>query len=737
VQCVPKEIRVAIILEDVGKTLLDLSSDPVELVREKTLSLLARFLEEDGECGVASRLLTLLFPAFSSRVGTYPALEEAEELRLQWGKLLTVFLSRADCHAVLRMGRFFEDTCEVLKTLAADSYHSIKCEAVAGVGLLCAAVPERVHHGLGGLAGACVGCLGHQRGPVRGAALGALATLLPLGGDTLPSVLHDTVLPPLRIHLRFDRTPSVRRALASACAGWLGGGLPAYVLKSRNTEAILVHMLTGLCSDETEEVATCAYAALIDAAHKIATACGEGGGSIRNQGMDLEAAAEAAMPSAGHCEMSCVLAQRTADFLAGGGGGGGGGVSFGTPPNKSLEAFVETRREATEMDPIPKGLRFAPLLTRPPPPLLSLVSRTLHPAMTLALEELKDWTVKTRLCAAGSLKVLVALGEGGVVQLLEGLVAALCTGSRDEEGAIRIILGDVGKLMGALVPPAAQLGVLLPILGSGGGGGGGVGGSAEGVGEPPLGLPMKKSSGGGEHSSSSDRMNRLSTLVAVGGGSGAIAQSSPMASASALAVLSAALSSMSRDSIIPLLPHLSHTLSLPHLAESDPPALRNQLALCLAYLARALTHDDGSQSAAAVSLLRPFPLPLLRTLLHLEDTSSSPEVLSSASHSGALLARLAGYESETALLAAEIGPLLDVLTAGSENWSAKCTERRALDALLRRHRSSLCGPEGGEHGGGPSLYVTKVLATFAATLAPSRDPELRLHQLVLLDSWLS
>ena len=175
---------------------------------------------------VAPRLFSHLLPALSSRVGSTPALEEAEELRLQWAQLLSALLALPACAPTLRSGRAFEDVCECLKTLAGDSYHSIKCEALGGMVLLCTAVPDRVHLALGGLAGASVGCLGHQRGPVRAAALVALQTLLPLGGDTLPTVLHDTVLPAWRLHTRFDRTPSVRKALALACGHLLGGGAP-------------------------------------------------------------------------------------------------------------------------------------------------------------------------------------------------------------------------------------------------------------------------------------------------------------------------------------------------------------------------------------------------------------------------------------------------------------------------------------------------------------------------------
>jgi hypothetical protein len=106
-------VRASILLEDVGKTLLDLLGDSVESVRETTLALLTRFLGEDG-VEVAPRLFSHLLPALSLRVGSTPALEEAEELRLQWAQLLSALLALPACAPTLRTGRAFEDVCECL-----------------------------------------------------------------------------------------------------------------------------------------------------------------------------------------------------------------------------------------------------------------------------------------------------------------------------------------------------------------------------------------------------------------------------------------------------------------------------------------------------------------------------------------------------------------------------------------------------------------------------------------------
>jgi hypothetical protein len=62
--------------------------------------------------------------------------------------------------------------------------------------------------------------LGHQRGPVRVSALEALRAIVPLGAESLPATLADSVLPALRV-LRFDRSPPVRKVLATTAAHWL------------------------------------------------------------------------------------------------------------------------------------------------------------------------------------------------------------------------------------------------------------------------------------------------------------------------------------------------------------------------------------------------------------------------------------------------------------------------------------------------------------------------------------
>jgi hypothetical protein len=768
-QSPPAEVRCAILLEDVSRQLLELLCDPVESVREASLGFMQRFLERDG-AAVGSQLFLQLLPVFSARVGRSPAAEEAEELRLLWAQLLVGFLAlEGALRGALATGSAFGDVCEVLKVLCGDSFHSIKCEALGACVLLGRAVPERVHGALGGLAGACVGCLGHQRGPVRAAALLALQRLLPLGGESLPSVLCDTVLPALRLHVRYDRTPSVRKALAVALAHWLGGALPPFALRSQRAEATIFYLLAGLLADDTPEVAEAALEALEEAAARAGGAGGEGGGGggggegstgsgEEPQGggaipADLAAAAEAAAPDprqAGYAQ-AAALAERTAASAM----RDASPHALPPTPAPAPAPAPATASSAAALPPcrLPPALLPPPFKAHPSPPLRTLSARLLPAALTLALEEGRDWTVRCRLCGAGALRSLLVLGEAGAGVALEGCMEALCTGSRDEEAGVRRVLGDAGRILGACIEPSAQLAVLLPALRNAGDGGS--------VGS--------NSSGGGGCSGGSGG--------AAGGAAAPIpssaAISSPQQLAATLAVLATVVSTMSRDALLPLLPPLADTLALPHLGALEPPSLRTQLALALAYAVQTLAsppRPPSSSAAAAAATAAaaaatpsaaaaPIPSPpaapsvvpcnaalaipppaldaLLVALLYLQDGTAEREAEASALATGGALAACLGFPSATELYGSAAHRLLTpgVLLKGAEGWERSSVRRRAFDTLLRVHRRALGGARPLGRGACEAL-VGGALQALAGSLAPSRDPELRLVQLVLLDALL-
>jgi hypothetical protein len=128
----------------------------------------------------------------------------------------------------------------------------VKLEGALLAAALARVTPDRVHGALGALAAAAIGAAGHQRAPVRVLALSALDALVPLGGEALPVLLAESVIPALR-GVRFDRTPSVRRELGRLSARWLGA-LPPWALKARGAEAALTAIVLALCADESPDV---------------------------------------------------------------------------------------------------------------------------------------------------------------------------------------------------------------------------------------------------------------------------------------------------------------------------------------------------------------------------------------------------------------------------------------------------------------------------------------------------
>ena len=711
-------MRRAILLEDVGRQLAELLSDPVESVREAALALAARLLAEDG-AAAAPGLLLLLLPVLTARVASAPPAEEAEELRLQWAQLLGALLAlREPARSALAAGSAFEDVCEALRALAGDAFHSIKCEALAAVVRLGEAAPGRVAGVLGALAGACVGCLGHQRGPVRAAALAALQATLPLGGESLPAVLADAVLPALRAHARFDRTPSVRRALAGALGHWLGGALPLHALRAQRAEPALLYLLAGLLADETPEVAEAALAALEGAAAARSNSSSSSGGSGSSSSdaaplsSDLAAAAAAAAPDAlqpGYSD-AAALAERTAGALSGGGAAGAGDAlaPAGALPPPAL----------------PAALLPAPFAAHPSAPLRALAARLLPAALATALAELKDWTTKTRTFAAGALRSLLVLGEGGALVALEGCIEALCAGSRDEEAGVRTLLGEVGRLMGAVIHPSAQLGVLLPALRAAAEGGGGGGGGSGGVRAAAAVAAAASPPPQGAHASAPDAEPSAPAI------------SSPSHLAATLAVLATLLSTVARPHLLPLLTPLAETLAMPHLAALEPPALRTHLAMALAYTVECLT-SAGASSDASSELSQPALDALLLTVLHLSDGSAGAEATAAAARAGARLAAFVGLAPPTLshLMGSAAARLLPRVAAQCARWERGSVPRRAFDTLLRVHRGALAGGAPLAAGACGAL-VGGALEALAASLAPSRDAELRLVQLVLLDAFV-
>lgn len=727
-QAPPPAVRTDILLQDINKHVLQLLGDSVEMNREATVGFIARFVEAD-EAG-CPRLLAFLVPALASRIGKTPFPEDAEEIRLQLAQMLNGFLVKPSCFATIR--QCFTAIADILRCLASDAFHSVKVEAASAASHLASATPDRIHLALQPLVTALVANLGHQRGPVRLASLSALHRILPLGGESLSRVMNEVALPALRA-LRFDRTPSVRRQLAVTTSQLLQS-LPSDVLSS--TEHHLVALQLTLMADETMEVGEQALASYEAAAAVRRQQLEAGSAESQPRGQpsdgsalsaDLAVAAAAAAPDAsiaGYDEAAAVAQQMA--------------VGLGHVPADAATAvpLIGSANAAAGAGPssssgLPRASLPQPFKKRPSVDAIWTSQRLLPSLTKLLLDGLQDWTVPVRHAAAGALRSLLVLVEDAVTAQLGPIIAALCTGSRDEDAEVRKVLGEVGRLVGAFAPPQAQLAVLLPQL-------------------------------RGEVSGLNNSQHY----------------------ASALAVLGAAVSSMSQASLAPHLPALASTLALPSLADDEPAALKQQLAGAVAFTVRIGLVEDGKDAggggdvAAAgapgdvesdgertpaepsssdapvldrsavqwpvgatppLTASRSHLIPdaaldnLLRALLHLQDVNTSVEVAATAADTAKQLASALRYASVHHMYAARMSSLLPGITLGAgSTWSKGSHGRRVFDTLLRVSRPALCGRTIDE----ARSNVESIVHVFVETLSPSREPELRVAQLALLDAFI-
>jgi len=658
-------VRSALIFGDLLQPLCAIAGESVETNREAAIALLARAVHEDEGCTAVA--LPALLPLFTARVGRMPFAEDAEELRYSLARLLNALLARPDAAAALRTR--VADTAEVVRTLAGDAFHSVKVEAAHACVHLARAVPEHLHAVASALARAAVLNLTHQRGPVRVVALSALHAVVPCAGESLPSLLSETVLPAM-LSIRFDRTPSVRKQVGTMAGDWLTA-LPSHAGPA--TEHKLLHLLVALSADDTPEVSASGLAAL----EKGATARrahleGRSGGQRAlhgGAGADLYAAAAAAAPEPGMAGFaaSAALAEASAAVLSGSAQAPAavGPVVEGSPAAAATAAA--------------SGLLPHPFVHRPGADARWLLQRALPAILPLILAELGDWTARVRIMGAGSLRSLVILVEGAATPHIDKMLQALITGSRDDEAEVRRCLGAAGQLIGVFTPAAAQLAVLLPIL-----------------------------------------RGEVSGLAG-----------NAMHAASTLAVLAAVLSSMPHTELSPHVPELAAVLALPSLAELEPTALRTQLAIAVAYTVQ--TGVAGGARGAPVNLAAATLDALLLALLHLQDTSAHVELLSSARASETALAAALHARSPDALFASSASRLVPLLTAGARGWAKASHERRVFDTLLRVHRPALAGRTRDE----AEELCGLVIDAFAAASEPSREPELRVSLLALLDSFVT
>lgn len=718
----PSHARAHLVVLDLHRQFSSLLADQAELNRESSIVFLRSIVDavtaHPGEADATTlpSMLSYLIPTYTARIsirgGGGACAEDSEELRLQLVQLLNIFLASKSCFEAI--SNSFADLAEVAKGFAMDAYHNVKAEAATAMQLLCIAAPTKVRLSLAPLVGVCVGNMSHQRGPVRLSSLLAIEAMLPLGVDGLQTVMLSTALPALRT-LRFDRTPGVRKALAATVAKLLSS-LPNELLSVGGCEAQLILLSLALMADETEDVTAHALMSFEVAAASRRRILESGSNqSPYNHGLqedspmsiDLQTAAAAAAPDASI--QGYKGAAEAAHSMS---------VSLGNVPASSPTAVPHVRHSINSVSLPP------PFKSRPSLDAQWIVQRILPSLSPILITELKDWTVRVRQSSAGAFRSLMVLIEDAATSRLDEFILALCTGSRDEDTEVRKVLGDVGRLLGAFVPAPAQLAVLLPQL------------KGEVAG-----------------------LNNVQHY------------------SSALAVLAAAVSSMSRDALLQHVEALSVALSLPSLAEEEPKELRRHLAASLAFLVRvafagevftgsSVTMSSSSSSSTYGSMstvdvegetfsalqssspdLSKFPPmsasrahiisnaaldELLLALINLQDVGAPQDIFASGLQTQQVLARALRFESVSHLYASRVHSFFPPLVREAKVWVKMSHGRKQFDSLLRRLRSCLCGRNEKE----ARQMVEGAIEAFVNSLAVSKDAELRVTQMALLDAFI-
>jgi len=539
-----------LVAETIAGPLVTALSDSSEGNRESAIAFFSRALHNDASKALHARLFPLLLAAIVSRVGRAPFAEEAEELRLQQCQLLNQLLAAPSCVALVHVQ--MREVVDLLRCITGDAFPAVKTEAsTAALHLVSAAAagpaPLDMSFYVGPLVAAFTPALSHQRAPVRLGALEAIDALLPLGGEGLERLLAETLLPVLRQHTRFDRTPSVRRQLGASLAHWLQA-LPWRALGPKLEGAVLALSL-GLVADEAPEVGALSFSCLADAAEAV-EAAGGAGTPAPGAGAGAPAVAADVLAAADAASVDDVAALSMVGGDVGGAApgpastGGAGSGSSGSAMHVDAAAVPTDAAASAAVDTyLPGGGGRAPR-----PLVRYMAGGRLSSALPVLLEELKDWTGRARVFAAGGLRTLLAVCEAGVGPHLSAVIAALCAGSRDEEADVRRFLEQAGSLIGAFVPAEEQLAVLLPQL----------------RGEVP-GL------------------------------------NNPQHYTAALRVFAAAVASMCTASLLPHMPLLVYALGRPGLVEEEAPGLRKALASAAAALVSSLLRGTGALLASPPS----------------------------------------------------------------------------------------------------------------------------------------
>ncbi|CAD7702584.1 unnamed protein product [Ostreobium quekettii] len=397
--------------------LIAMLSDPVEKCRERALHLLT--VGASRMVDIAP-LLPALMPAVARRMGYPPVLESSEEVRLALVHLVGGPVMERGGESLA--GYLTEVTLLICRALQ-DQFHEVKKAGCTAVIRLCAVVTatQLAEHSEA-LVQAVLAGLSHQHSRVRTACLQALDALVVRG---LPAGMVSQKVAPALQPQALDKVLGVRQSCFEMIAGWLGADREG-VQEAECVDAYgasLLPLLVLGATDEDQDLAAQTLA-LIDSAG--VAYCNQADSEEtsrtgRQDAMEVDSASPAPGTSA-HAETTEQYAKELLLLLG--------------KPYTALPS-AQTQR---------------------------LVWHLLPDILPSMLQSLKEWTVTNRLANARGLHTLVALSGAGIEKHLDTLLPAICTAVGDEDAKIAGRLVSCVHLLGAHVPVASWMPLMLDQL---------------------------------------------------------------------------------------------------------------------------------------------------------------------------------------------------------------------------------------------------------------------------------
>lgn len=186
--------------------------------------------------------------------------------------------------------------------------------------------------------------------------------------------------------------------------------------------------------------------------------------------------------------------------------------------------------------------------------------------------------------------------------------------------------------------------------------------------------------------------------------------------AASLAILAGTIAGTPRDLLLPHLADVCSTLADPACYDVELPQLRREAVACLDSVVRVAGVACGGPDVS---------IHVCVSLLQLLAADSDASVVEAATRVAGTLSLALGAPNLNDLFASNARAIVGAFAASHGEWTKHSPGRAGFDALLRHYPGCVVGA------------LAPVTDIFLATLEPSRDPDLRIAMLALLDSFLS